>query len=98
MAILGGRRNTLNRAIESAKTGEMSAMGYARQVLPEQILNNTIDFNRDNRIYQDMKKEKGKDDMDDLADQLCKRMEIRMLQQDNRRNYQRSNGNYQRNC
>ena len=97
MAILGGRRNTLDRAIESAKTGEMSAMGYARQVLPEQILNNTIDFNRDNRIYQDMKREKGKDDIDDLADQLCKKMEIRMLQQDNRGNYQRSNGNYQRN-
>ena len=34
LAILGGERNTLNKAIESAKRGEMSTMGQARQLIP----------------------------------------------------------------
>src|SRR6266480_1819617 len=87
-----GNQNTLEEAITSAKKGEQNVMGYAKQIIPEQTYSNN-----ENRIYQEMKKEKSTNDVDNLVDQFYKKMEIRMLQQENRGNYQISNGNYQRN-
>lgn len=91
-AILGSQRS-LSKAIESAKRGELSAMGYARQIIPEQVFNN----NSNNRIFQDMTKEKNKDAIEDLMNKFEK-LEVKLMNQlgnsNNRRNFQ---GNNQRN-
>src|SRR5436190_2833131 len=90
LAIFAGKRNTLNKAIESAKTGEISAMGQAQQLIPEQ----TFTGGMNNRIYQDMGKNKDKDAMEELMGKF-KELEIKLLNQ-GRNNYRR-NDNYNRN-
>src|SRR6266487_3772903 len=53
-----GNQNTLEEAITSAKKGEQNVMGYAKQIIPEQTYSSN-----ENRIYQDMKKEKSTNDV-----------------------------------
>jgi len=94
-----GNQETLEESKESARRAEISAFGFARQLIPEQTsLTNT------NRIYQDMKTEKKDDAMDELMKKF-KEMEVKLLNQtgtNNRGNYQRNysrnyQGNYQEN-
>jgi len=91
-----GKWDNLNEALESARRGEMSAMGLARQIIPEQISIN------DNRIFQDMIKEKDKDAMDEVMKKLEK-LEIKVMNQmgnnrgNNRGNYWENNQRNNRN-
>ncbi|HVH96494.1 MAG TPA: hypothetical protein VM682_06100, partial [Bacillus sp. (in: firmicutes)] len=75
--------NTLDEAIASAKRGEQNALGFARQVIPEEPRTNETE----NRIYKDFQKEKVKEDMDDIVKRLEK-MNINMMRlQNDRDNY-----------
>ena len=84
-----GNQNTLDEAIASAKRGEQNAMGFARQLIPEQTFTS-----ENNRIYQDMGKEKNKDVMEELMKEF-KEMKLHYMNQ-GRNNYRR-NDNYNRN-
>jgi len=70
LAVLGSQSN-LDNAIESAKQGEMSAIGNLQQIRPSQdIRYQTDNTGMENKIFREMKKEKTDRDMDDLTKQM----------------------------
>src|SRR5256714_9460450 len=92
LAILGDQ-STLERAVESAKRGEMSALGNLQQIRP--IMNQGESVNLEgNRVYRDMRKEKTDKDIDELTKQM-QRMVTLMERQDTRSSWR--NRNYDEN-
>src|SRR2546423_7667186 len=92
LAILGDQ-STLERAVESAKRGEMSALGNLQQIRP--IMNQGESVNsKGNRVYRDMRKEKTDKDIDELTKQM-QRMVTLMERQDTRSSWR--NRNYREN-
>src|ERR1044071_2546740 len=101
MAVLGDQ-STLERAIESAKRGEMSALGNLQQIRPimnqnlqqvEPVMNQGRLINSE-EMYRDMKREKTDKDIDELTKQM-QRMVTLMERQDTRSSWR--NGNYREN-
>ena len=95
-----GNQGTVAEAKESARRAEISAFGFARQLIPEETLEN----NKSNEtVYEKVKKEKTEKDMEDLMKKFEK-LEVKLMNQmgNNRGNYQRNyqgnnRGNYQGN-
>src|SRR3989440_10083885 len=99
LAILGDQ-STLERAIESAKRGEMSALGNLQQIRPNlqrvvpMVNQGELINSEENRVYRDMKKEKTDKDMDELTKQMQKMVTL-MERQDTRSRWR--NENYREN-
>src|SRR5436190_3733008 len=95
-----GNQGTVAEAKESARRAEISAFGFARQLIPEETLEN----NKSNEtVYEKVKKEKTEKNMEDLMKKFEK-LEVKLMNQmgNNRGNYQRNyqgnnRGNYQGN-
>src|SRR2546421_332883 len=99
LAILGDQ-STLEKAIESAKRGEMSALGNLQQIRPnlQQVVpmmnQGELLNSEENRVYRDMKKEKTDRDIDELTKRM-QRMVTLMERQDTRSRWR--NENYREN-
>ena len=101
LAILGDQ-STLERAIESAKRGEMSALGNLQQIRPmmnqdlQQVepVTNQRRLTNSEEMYKDMRREKTDKDIDELTKQM-QRMVTLMERQDTRSSWR--NGNYREN-
>src|SRR3954468_16603068 len=90
MAVLGDQ-STLDKAIESTRKGEISALGYARQIIPDES------GNIGNRIFEDIKKEKSNKDVENLTKQMEKLVMV-IQNNENNNGYRRKNLNEAKYC
>src|SRR4051794_216219 len=85
LAVLGDR-STLTNAMESARRAEMSAMGYAKQMIPEESLGTN---NTGSNVFREMKKDKTERDIEDLTKQMEKMMMMIQNNGNNNNGYRR---------
>ncbi|HVI21744.1 MAG TPA: retropepsin-like aspartic protease, partial [Bacillus sp. (in: firmicutes)] len=85
LAVLGDR-STLTNAMESARRAEMSAMGYAKQMIPEESLGTN---NTGSNVFREMKKDKTERDIEDSTKQMEKMMMMIQNNGNNNNGYRR---------